>query len=199
MLADVATNPYAPPQFRTSQLSTRNVAVGETPLARYDNDYADLLIASYPKVGSRRYDAGAERVLVAVRELMTKRSWNVVDIRGLPPVTEAVDPPAPQADEKDGKPDKKADAGNKESPAETQLPEDDAAPLNIEIEAVAWTLVMRFEHDIAINVISEAEATLVDMRSASRAGRHDFGGNARIIERFLADLDAALLGVAGEG
>lgn len=60
-------------------------------------------------------------------------------------------------------------------------------------------MIFGFRHDIIIKIQSEEEATLVDMRSASRFGAHDFGSNAAIIEDFLADLDTALLGIAGEG
>ena len=81
----------------------------------------------------------------------------------------------------------------------------EAAPLQmatvdtLEIEAVASSPVFGFKNDIAIQIVSEAEATLVDMRASSRFGAHDFGYNAKIIEKFLADLDTSLLGIAGEG
>jgi len=39
----------------------------------------------------------------------------------------------------------------------------------------------------------------VDVRSSSRLGNHDFGYNAKVIEDFLTQLDASLLGIAGEG
>ncbi|MCB1430812.1 MAG: DUF1499 domain-containing protein, partial [Nitratireductor sp.] len=68
-----------------------------------------------------------------------------------------------------------------------------------EIEAEAASMIFGFRHDIVIKIQAEEESTLVDMRSSSRFGAHDFGSNAAIIENFLADLDTALLGIAGEG
>jgi len=57
------------------------------------------------------------------------------------------------------------------------------------IEAVAKTLVFGFEDDVVIVVKREApRETRVDMRSASRVGRHDFGENAARIYDFLTDL-----------
>jgi Protein of unknown function (DUF1499) len=60
------------------------------------------------------------------------------------------------------------------------------------IEATERTLVLGFVDDIVIRVTgSEAEAR-VDVRSASRYGRHDFGANASRIRRFLRELQARL-------
>jgi uncharacterized protein (DUF1499 family) len=56
------------------------------------------------------------------------------------------------------------------------------------IEAVATTPVMRFKDDIAIRLRPEGDGTRVDIRSRSRAGRHDFGANAERIRAFLAKL-----------
>jgi len=55
------------------------------------------------------------------------------------------------------------------------------------IEAVARTLVMGFREDISIRVRAAEKGVRIDMRSASRYGRHDFGSNARRIESFLAE------------
>lgn len=61
------------------------------------------------------------------------------------------------------------------------------------LNAVAGSLLLGFPSDIAIRVADEETETYVDMRSASRYGRHDFGDNAMRIERFFDDLDAAVL------
>jgi hypothetical protein len=61
------------------------------------------------------------------------------------------------------------------------------------IEAVAKTLVFGFEDDVVIVVRREGpNETRVDMRSASRVGRHDFGENAGRIYDFLTDLTKRL-------
>ncbi len=200
MIADVSTNPFTPPVFKSGELASRNTNGGETPFADYNETYADLLIAEYPKVGSRRFNAGAERVLASIRELVAKRNWRIVETRGLPQDQE---PAELQADEQPGaenaKPKAAAKAKATKEPEAEPVTADETEAVNIEMEAVASTLVIGFKHDIIIQITSEAEATLVDMRSVSRNGLHDFGGNAALIESFLGDLDTSLLGIAGEG
>ncbi len=69
----------------------------------------------------------------------------------------------------------------------------------VTIEARARTFVLGFPADVAIRVTDEGDTTYVDMRSASRYGRLDFGDNAARITAFLDELDmetAALVGVA---
>lgn len=58
------------------------------------------------------------------------------------------------------------------------------------IEAVARTLVMGFRDDIVIRVRPAPDGSRVDVRSASRYGRHDFGTNAARIRSLLDDIDA---------
>jgi uncharacterized protein (DUF1499 family) len=60
------------------------------------------------------------------------------------------------------------------------------------IEATERTMILGFVDDIVIRVTgSDAEAR-VDVRSASRYGKHDFGANASRIRRFLRELQARL-------
>jgi uncharacterized protein (DUF1499 family) len=56
------------------------------------------------------------------------------------------------------------------------------------VDAVAHGMVFGFPDDIAIRVTPLAGETRVDVRSASRVGRHDFGANARRIEAFADEL-----------
>ncbi|WP_309083679.1 DUF1499 domain-containing protein [Chelativorans sp.] len=74
-------------------------------------------------------------------------------------------------------------------------PEGEEAP-GVTIEAVARSYLLGFPSDVAIRIEDRADATHVDMRSASRYGRHDLGDNAMRIERFLRDLDLRMQGVA---
>jgi hypothetical protein len=60
------------------------------------------------------------------------------------------------------------------------------------VEMVAYTFFLGFPSDVAIRLIDEDASIYVDMRSASRYGKHDLGDNARRIEAFLLDLDAAV-------
>ncbi len=60
------------------------------------------------------------------------------------------------------------------------------------IDAIDKTLVMGFPEDVTIRVRPLAGQTRIDIRSASRFGRHDFGDNARRIQRFAQELQAQL-------
>ena len=57
------------------------------------------------------------------------------------------------------------------------------------IEAVARSAIMGFRDDIAVRVRAVGPGARVDVRSASRYGRHDFGANAARIRALLDDVD----------
>jgi uncharacterized protein (DUF1499 family) len=61
-----------------------------------------------------------------------------------------------------------------------------------QIEAVARTAIMGFRDDISVRVRREDEGARIDVRSASRYGRHDFGANAARIRSLLEDIDDRL-------
>jgi uncharacterized protein (DUF1499 family) len=58
------------------------------------------------------------------------------------------------------------------------------------IEAIAETRLMRFRDDIVIRIRPSGAGTRVDVRSASRIGKHDFGANARRIRRLFEEINA---------
>ena len=60
------------------------------------------------------------------------------------------------------------------------------------IDAVDRTLVMGMPEDITIRVKPLAGQTKIDVRSTSRYGRNDFGGNAKRIVAFSQELQAQL-------
>ena len=60
------------------------------------------------------------------------------------------------------------------------------------LDAVDKTLIMGFPEDVTIRVRPLAGQTRIDIRSAARFGRHDFGGNARRIQRFAQELQTQL-------
>ncbi len=66
------------------------------------------------------------------------------------------------------------------------------------IEATVTTLLFAFKDDVAIRLVETGDGTRVDMRSASRLGRHDLGQNGRRIRAFMGDLDIALQGLFTE-
>jgi uncharacterized protein (DUF1499 family) len=57
------------------------------------------------------------------------------------------------------------------------------------IEAVARTPIMGFRDDVAVRVRADPSGARIDVRSASRYGRHDFGTNASRIRALLDEVD----------
>ncbi|MDB5596699.1 MAG: hypothetical protein JWM36_3660 [Hyphomicrobiales bacterium] len=60
------------------------------------------------------------------------------------------------------------------------------------IDAVDVSMILGFPDDIAIRLRPLAGQTRIDIRSASRYGRHDFGVNARRVRKFSDELQAQL-------
>ncbi|MBI2385383.1 MAG: DUF1499 domain-containing protein [Elusimicrobia bacterium] len=56
------------------------------------------------------------------------------------------------------------------------------------IEAVATTGLLRFKDDVVIEVRPNGSGSAVHMRSKSRAGKSDFGTNAKRIRAFFEEL-----------
>ncbi|MGL5446050.1 MAG: DUF1499 domain-containing protein [Rhabdaerophilum sp.] len=58
------------------------------------------------------------------------------------------------------------------------------------IEAVAESQLMRFQDDIVIRIRPSGAGTRIDVRSASRVGKHDFGANAQRIRRLIEEINS---------
>jgi uncharacterized protein (DUF1499 family) len=63
---------------------------------------------------------------------------------------------------------------------------------NARLEAIDYSMLLGFPDDITIRLRPAAGQTRVDIRSASRYGRHDFGVNPKRIEKFATELQAQL-------
>jgi len=61
----------------------------------------------------------------------------------------------------------------------------------------AKTMLLRFVDDVTIRVAEQGGGTVVNVRSASRVGRGDFGQNARNIRAFFLELDRQMEAGAG--
>ena len=182
---DVTTDTFNPPEYvNAEQMRLTQRTKGVNPVFEYSDEYADMIVTAYPKLRSRRYPASADRVLEAVRNIITEHEWRITGSIGIPETR----------NEADGVVDESS-----QQPSEQSLEDNATAPDDIYIEFVEHTLVFGFESDVVIRIISESENTLVDVRSSSRWGKHDFGYNAKLIESFLNELDTSLLGIAGEG
>jgi uncharacterized protein (DUF1499 family) len=61
-----------------------------------------------------------------------------------------------------------------------------------QIEAVARTPIMGFRDDVTVRIRPTADGARIDVRSASRYGRHDFGTNAARLRGLLEDIDSLI-------
>jgi len=66
-----------------------------------------------------------------------------------------------------------------------------------EIRAEARTRLFRFADDVLIRVEAQNGEVVVQVRSASRIGKGDFGQNARNIRAFFDELDRQMRGSSG--
>ncbi len=62
-----------------------------------------------------------------------------------------------------------------------------------EIKIEARTRLLRFVDDVTVRVKEQNGMTVVNIRSASRVGRGDFGQNARNVRSFFEELDRQVL------
>jgi uncharacterized protein (DUF1499 family) len=60
------------------------------------------------------------------------------------------------------------------------------------IEAVARTLIMGFRDDVVVRVRAQGRGSRIDVRSASRYGKGDFGANAKRVAALIGDIDSAM-------
>jgi uncharacterized protein (DUF1499 family) len=58
------------------------------------------------------------------------------------------------------------------------------------VDAVDRTFLLRIPDDITVRIRPRADGARIDVRSASRIGKHDLGENARRIRRFLDEVSA---------
>ncbi len=66
------------------------------------------------------------------------------------------------------------------------------------IEAVARTPIMGFRDDIVVRIRPNGEGARIDIRSASRYGRHDLGTNAARVRSLSEDIDDAIASLEPE-
>ncbi|RVO84006.1 DUF1499 domain-containing protein [Sinorhizobium medicae] len=196
-LYEVSTDTVTPPPW------IRTPATAETWLGRkraVAPEDRQAQVEAYPGLTGRRYEGALDRVFQGMRKVVehtrvaTTAEFGVdnaqADLEDL-----AVRPEA-GAD---------ANAGPNVIPVPTARPAqllDGGMPGRRSSDVVLqgeWrSLIVGFRFDVLIRLREEAETTFVDLRVASRYGRHDLGMGAMFAEEFLRDLDAELLGIAGD-
>jgi uncharacterized protein (DUF1499 family) len=123
---------------------------------------AELQNAAYPDIAPDETTATPQEAYNAVMKVIAKRRWRVVDAR------------PPQA--------RVADARQT----------GDLAVRDGLIEAIARTPILGFRDDVVVRVRATADGARIDVRSASRYGRHDFGTNASRVRNLIDNVDDVL-------
>jgi len=161
---DITTDPIDPPRFDAiARLRPRDA----NPIT-YEGLYAaELQHAAYSDIEPDLTDSTPQEAYDAAMKVIIKRKWRIVDAR--PPqgsALRAVDARAPQAP---GPP-----------------------PRDGFIEAIARTPILGFRDDVVVRVRPTSDGTRIDVRSASRYGRHDLGTNAARVRNLIDDIDDVL-------
>lgn len=175
-LNDLATDLSNPPIYITD-----DKFVGYTPY--YDQYVSETMVTGYPEMASRQYGATSERVYSSVASILKDWSWRQIESVNAPQKKESI-------------------TEESEEVLEGGLAEDGADTIDrqpIIVQALAKSLILKLDSHVLIRLTPLDDAvTLVDVRSRSQWGPHDFGSNAKNITALLDALDASLAGVAGE-
>jgi hypothetical protein len=159
---DITTDPIDPPQF---DAIARLRPRDANPIA-YEGLYAaEQQHAAYADIEPDLTDSSPQEAYNAVIKVITRRKWRVVDAR----------PP-------------QGDFQQVANPRGAPPP----APRDGLIEAIARTPILGFRDDVVVRVRATTDGTRIDVRSASRYGRHDFGTNAARVRKLISDIDDVL-------
>jgi hypothetical protein len=162
---DITTDPIDPPRFDAiARLRPRDA----NPIA-YEGLYAaQLQHEAYSDIEPDVTDSTAEEAYNAAMKVIIKRKWRIVDARapqsGGPPPVDARGRPTAQA-----------------------VPARDGY-----IEAIARTPILGFRDDVVVRIRPTGDGARIDVRSASRYGRHDLGTNASRVRNLISDIDDVL-------
>jgi hypothetical protein len=164
---DVTTDPIDPPRFEAiARLRPRDA----NPIT-YEGLYAaQLQHEAYADIEPDLTDSTPQEAFAAAMKVIMKRRWKIVDSR------------PPQG----GGP-RLVDARPR-SPPQPPPP----APRDGYIEAIAFTPILGFRDDVVVRIRPTGDGARIDVRSASRYGRRDFGANAARVRGLISDIDDVL-------
>ena len=160
---DITTDPIDPPQFDAiARLRPRDA----NPVT-----YAGLYTAeqqhnAYADIEPDDTNSSAQEAYDATMKVITRRKWRVVDAR---PPQAPLPVPTPR------------NVAIQASPARDGI-----------IEAVARTPILGFRDDVVVRIRATADGARIDVRSASRYGRHDLGSIAARVRNLIDDIDTVL-------
>jgi hypothetical protein len=159
---DITTDPIDPPQFDAIARLRPRDANPVTYAGLYA---AEQQHAAYSDIEPDDTTATPQDAFAAAMKVIAKRKWRVVDARPPQgPLPRVLDARAAQASTvRDGI-----------------------------IEAVARTPILGFRDDVVVRIRPTIDGTRIDVRSASRYGRHDLGTNAKRVRSLIDDIDDVL-------
>ncbi|HTH33850.1 MAG TPA: DUF1499 domain-containing protein [Xanthobacteraceae bacterium] len=166
---DITTDPIDPPRFDAiARLRPRDA----NPITYQGLYTAALQHAAYSDIEPDVTDSTPREAYDAAMKVIIKRKWRIVDARppqgGGPQLVEAQPRPA------------------RGQPPPAPPPRDGY------IEAVARTPILGFRDDLVVRIRPTGDGARIDVRSASRYGRHDLGTNASRVRNLLGDIDDVL-------
>jgi Protein of unknown function (DUF1499) len=159
---DITTDPIDPPQF---DAIARLRPRDANPITYAGLYAAEQQHAAYPDIEPDETNATAQDAYAAAMKVITRRKWRVVDSRPPQgPLPRVIDARASQnGTVRDGI-----------------------------IEAVARTPMLGFRDDVVVRIRPTVDGARIDVRSASRYGRHDLGTNAKRVRSLIDDIDDVL-------
>jgi len=177
-LNDISTDLDDPPAFSTKPevLKLR----GQTAPRAFDQGQKNAQIQAYPNVRSLILELDQDEAFETVHDAVISLGWRIIEettFKSGAATTAPVTPVPPRRGQAQRPPVPPASAAR-------------ARPVEGRIEAIAESRLLRFQEDITIRLRPQEGGVKVDLRSASRVGRHDFGANASRILRLLEDLNA---------
>jgi len=119
--------------------------------------------AAYSDIEPDLTDSSPQEAYDAALKVITKRKWRIVDARPPQGGPRVANARAPAPAARDGL-----------------------------IEAIARTPILGFRDDVVVRVRATRDGARIDVRSASRYGRHDFGTNASRVRNLISDIDDVL-------
>lgn len=159
---DISTDPIDPPQF---DAIARLRPRDANPITYAGLYAAEQQHAAYPDIEPDDTTATPQDSYAAAMKVITKRKWHVVDSR--PPQG-----PLPRV-------------------IDTRTSQTGTVRDGI-IEAVARTPILGFRDDVVVRIRPTVDGARIDVRSASRYGRHDLGTNAKRVRALIEDIDDVL-------
>jgi hypothetical protein len=159
---DITTDPIDPPQFDAIARLRPRDANPVTYAGLYT---AEQQHSAYSDIEPDETNSTPQEAYDAAMKVITKRKWRVVDARPPQgPLPRVIDARAPQG----------------------------AVVRDGIIEAVARTPILGFRDDVVVRVRATTDGARIDVRSASRYGRHDLGTNAKRVRNLIDDIDDVL-------